>query len=191
MAAPHQTLVQHGFEQLEAGQWEEAIETFSAALVMSPHESRAHRGRGLASLQLRQWPAAAAAFECAKRSDPHDPDNWVDLGISLASDGKIYQALKVFEELLAREPSYVRGYMEFGVLYLRLGAIPKGRELLQQALTHHPTPTQRQMIESMIREQQRLDRKRFYRPDFEALYRARVAARPGLIQAILKAVKLK
>ena len=86
-------------------------------------------------------------------------------------DGNAYQAIDVFEALLSRQPHCARAQLELGLLYLRLGAIPKGRQHLQQALASRPTLEQRRLIESVLREQARLDRQRVYRPDFEALHR--------------------
>ncbi len=163
--------VERAFQYFEAGQYEEAVEQFSASLQAQPGDARAHRGRGLVYLQLQRWSLAAADFDSACHEDPTNLENWVELGISLSLDGKIYQALKVFETLLAREPRYVRGHLELGFLYLKLGAIPKGRQQLELALVCQPTPAQRQAIASVLREQARLDRKRLYRPDFEALHR--------------------
>ena len=122
---------------------------------------------------------AAADFRAARDLMPDDPDHWVDLAVSLAMDDQAYPAIEVFETLLARSPECVRGRVELGLLYLRLGAIPKGREHLQEALTHRPTPAQRQLIQAALREQDKLDRKRLYRPDFEALHRQHRERRPS------------
>ena len=63
-------------------------------------DARALRGRGLAYLQVKRWSLAAADFEAARQVAPDDPDNWVDLGVSLAGDNQIYPALEVFDTLL-------------------------------------------------------------------------------------------
>ena len=165
------TLVRQGYEQLAEGRFEEAAETFSAALSVDPQEPAALRGRGLGCVQLKQWPSAAADFAAARNLAPEDPENWVDLGICLAADGKVYPAIETFEALLAKRPAYVRGHIELGLLHVRLGAIPRGRQQLQQALACRPSIAERRFIEATLREQDRLDPKRYYRPDFEALRR--------------------
>ncbi len=172
--------MQHAYEQLTEGRFEEAVETFSASLVVGPREVPALRGRGLAYLQLQRWSLAAADFDAARQLAPDDSDNWVDFGVSLAMDHQMYPAIEVFETLLSRQPDCVRGHLELGLLHLRLGAIPKGRQQLQQALACRPTREQRALVESTLREQARLDRKRFYRPDFEALRQQR-QSRPSLL----------
>ncbi len=134
------------------------------------------RGRGLAYAEQQQWPAAAAQFRQARDLAPEQPENWVDLGVSLAMDNQAYPAMEVFETLLTRQPSYIRGHLELGLLYLRLGAIPKGCQQLEKALSCRPTPEQRQFIQAALREQAKLDRKRWYRPDFEALRKQKKAS---------------
>ena len=165
-----ETLISQGYEQLAEGRFEEAVETFSAALSVGPQEPKALRGRGLARVQLKQWPSAVVDFSAARNLAPEDPENWVDLGICLAADGQMYPAIETFEALLARQPQYVRGHIELGLLHVRLGAIPRGRRQLQQALACRPSVAERRFIEAVLREQDRLDRKRYYRPDFEALH---------------------
>ena len=170
-----QTLMKQAYDQLTEGRFEEAVETFSASIAMGSQEAQALRGRGLAYLQLKRWSLATADFTAARDLAPEDPNHWVELAISLARDDKAYEAIDVFEELLHQQPQCARAHLELGLLHIRLGAIPKGREQLQQALTCRPTLEQRRRIESMLHEQALLDRKRFYRPDFEALHRQRQA----------------
>ena len=124
--------------------------------------------------QLQKAALAAADFQAARDLDPSDGDNWVDLAISLALDHRVYPALEVLETLLAQQPDFVRGRIEVGLLYLRVGAIPKGRQELQRALESRPSVAQRQQIQSVLREEDRLDKKRLYRPDFETLHQQQV-----------------
>ena len=183
--------MQQGFEQLKAGAFEDAIDSFTACLAIQPRQSDgaergqpdaalARRGRGMAFQQLQRWAEAAEDFSAARDLAPQELDNWVDLGISLSGDKRFYPALEVFDTLLAQHPTYFRGHLEVGLLHVRLGAIPKGREHLQRALTCRPTSEQRRKVEALLGEQARMDHKRWYRPDFEALHRQeQVAAEHG------------
>ena len=163
-------LIRQAYEKLQSGRFEEAIDVFSASLMVDK-EARALRGRGLAHIQLKQWEAAEADLTSAKELDPGNADNWIDLGISLAAQHKVYPAIGVFEALLEREPTCVRAHIELGLLHIRLGAITKGKTQLQKALTCRPTLPERRLIESFLVEQEKLDRRRYYRPDFEAFHR--------------------
>ena len=164
-------LIKQGYEHLQEGASAEAQETFSAALAIEPKSPEGLRGLGIAFFQLKQWPSAADAFHKARDLAPEETDNWVDLGISLAMDSQTYPALEVFETLLAKYPVCIRGHIELGLLYLRLGAIPRGRQQLEKVLAHRPTLAQRQFVQSILHEQVKQDKKRAYRPDFEALRR--------------------
>ena len=164
------TLIEQAYGQLAEGRLEEAVETFSAAITLEPQEAAALRGRGVAQAHLKQWALAVKDFASARDVNPEQTDNWVDLGFCLGMDNQAYPAIEVFDTLLTKHPDCVRGHLELGRLHLRLGAIPKGREQLQQALACRPTLEQRRLIESILSEQDTLDKKRYYRPDFEALH---------------------
>ena len=157
------------------GRVEQAADTYSAVLAVEPRHAGALRGRGLASMQLKQWAQAAEDLRLARDVSPEEPDTWVELGMSLAMSDQVYPAIDVFEGLLAKWPAFVRGHLELGALYLRIGAIPKARQQFQRALASQPTMEQRRLIESVLRQQDKLDQKRFYRPDFDALHRAHQA----------------
>ncbi len=174
---------QQAYEQLQDGRFEEAVETFSAALSLCPQEAQALRGRGWAYGELNRWTLAEADFRQAKDAAPENSDYVVDWANSLGMDNQVYRALEVFEELLARQPDCLRAHLELGRLHLRLGAIPKGRQCFQQALRCRPSGAQRQQIMAILQEQDRMDRKRYYRPDFEALNRQQQQQQPqgGLI----------
>ena len=176
--------MEQAYAQLQEGQFEAAVETFSASLALGPRTSQALRGRAQAYGRLRRWSLAAADFEAARDLDPNDTDAWADWGISLAHNQQIYPAIDAFDALLAKHPMCVRGHMELGKLYLQIGAIPKGCQQLQQALAYQPTLEQRHAIEALLHEQQKLDKKRAYRPDFEALHRAEQQTAPAWVRWI-------
>ena len=163
-------LIKQGYGQLQEGASAEAQELFSAALAIEPKSPEALRGLGIAFFQLKQWPSATDAFRKARDLAPEETDNWVDLGVSLAMDTQTYPAMEVFETLLAEYPACIRGHIELGLLYLRLGAIPKGRQQLEKVLAYRPTLAQRQFVQTVLHEQTKQDKKRAYRPDFEALH---------------------
>ena len=175
---------QQAYEQLREGRFEEAVETFSVALSLCPQEVEALRGRGWAYAELNRWTLAEADFRQAKEAVPENVDYGIDWANSLAMDNQVYRAIEVFEELLARQPDCLRAHLELGRLHFRLGAIPKGRQCLQHALRCRPSGAQRQRITATLQEQDRLDRKRYYRPDFEALNRQRQQQQGGIVHYV-------
>ena len=138
---------------------------------IEPDAAQAFRGRALALVQLKRWQAAAQDFSKARELDPDTLDNWVGLGLSLASEGQVYRAIAVFDDLLAKHPRYVRGHIQAGLLYYRICATAKGRRHLETALACRPSLEERRLIERILREQAALDQRRYYRPDFDALRR--------------------
>ena len=164
-----QAMMDQGFEQLQAGSFEDAIDAFTACLAVYPETAKAVLGRAIGRFQMKDWKAAEHDFRRASDLDPEEPESWVGLGMSLAMQSEIYPALEVLEKLLTRFPNFVRGYIQLGLLQIKIGAIPKGREYLQQALQHRPSLPERRLIETILKEQATLDQKRYYRPDFEAL----------------------
>ena len=168
--------VQDAQALLRTGAFEQAIEQFTACVTRDPANAAAYQGRALARFRLKQWPAAVEDFTTARQLDPHDRENGVGLGMSLAMDHRVYEGIAVLEELLAAHPDYARGHIQLGLLYYQLCATRKGREQLDRALACRPSLAERQLIERVLGEQQRLDRQRYYRPDFEALRTQRNAA---------------
>lgn len=162
-------MLQQASDHLKEGRFEDAVNTFTACLALDPHHDGALQGRGFARLQLKEWSSAQADFKAAKDLNPDDAEHWIGWGMSLALSNQIYPAIDAFEALLARQPRYVRGHVQLGLLYFKIGVIAKGREQLQKALTLRPTLDERRVIESTLSEQDKLDRRRYYRPDFEAL----------------------
>ena len=63
-----------GFQELEAGALEEALETFTNAASLAPGLGLAAYGRGMALRGLEEWDKALAAFRTAKTLAPWIPD---------------------------------------------------------------------------------------------------------------------
>ncbi len=164
-----ETLMIQANAQLNVGHFKEAIKSFSSCLAHNPNEMRALRGRARLNLQLKNWNLAMVDFEAAKELNPTDSENWLGLGMCLSMESKVYEAIKIFEELIARQPDYSQGYIQLALLYLKVGAISKAKEQLLKALDCPISLKERQVIESMLLEQGKLDKNRYYRPDFELL----------------------
>ena len=167
-----QAMTDKGFEQLQAGQFEDAIDAFTTCLAVYPESAKAVLGRAIARFQIKLWALAEQDFRRANELNAQEPEGRVGLGVSMAMQNKIYPALDVLEKLLKDFPDFVRGYIQLGLLQIKIGAISKGREYLKEALQHRPALPERQFIESTLKEQETLDAKRHYRPDFEALRKA-------------------
>ncbi len=167
--ASREALLAEAQAVLATGAFEQAIELFAACLAQAPQDASAYQGRAIAHFQLHQWALAVADFTRARDLNPADPENGVGVGMSLAMENQVYEAVDALEALLTEHPQYVRGHIQLGLLYFKLCAIAKGRRQLERALACRPTLAERRFIEQSLKEQQQLDQKRYYRPDFEAL----------------------
>lgn len=141
------------FEKLQAGAYEQAVNAFTACVALAPEEADAFRGRGTAHFETKNWRAAQADFQRAKELNPEDPENWIGLGLSLAMELQIYPAIDVMQALLDKRPDYLRGHLMIGLLHLRLGAIQKGKDYLQNALKLDPSLQEKQFIEAELNKQ--------------------------------------
>ncbi len=184
-------ILEKGFAQLKEGYFEDAIQTFTDCLNIEPTAAPAYRGRAISHFKIAHWVEAAADFKKAQELDPKDLDNQVGFAMSLAMNNKIYEAIDVFENLLKAHPQYVRGHVQLGQLYYRVGLIPKGHAQMEQALASRPSLEERRMIEGVLKEQKTLDKKRYYRPDFEALNKNNQSALKAWVEKIFKLVKGK
>jgi tetratricopeptide (TPR) repeat protein len=182
-------MLEQGFAQLKEERFEEAVETFSACHAIEDNDDRPLRGRGLALIQLKNAPFAEIDFRLARQINGDEPENWTGLALSLAMQNKIYEAFKIYEDLLEVKPNFVPGYMQLARLHFKLGAINKGRDVLNTALTHRPEPEQRRAIEAALKEQAVLDKGRYYRPDFERLSKESDAF--GFLRGFLSRFKKK
>lgn len=166
-----ETMIQQAYDQMKQGYFQDAIETFSACLVIEPNETKALRGRGWSHFRIKNWSSAVKDFSAAKEIDPKDPENRLGLGMSLAMMNEVYPAMDIFQNLISEKSDYGQAYIQLGLIYLKIGAISKGKENLKKALECRLSLEERRTIDSLLSEQEKLDKNRYYRPDFELLRR--------------------
>jgi len=143
-------MLDQAYSELQFGAYRQAIDTFSACLVVSPREADAFRGRGTAHFELKDWDSAKADFQKDREIKPEDPENWIGLGMSFAMDLKLHPAVEVMEASLEKHPAYLRGYLMLGLLLMRIGATQKGKACLQRALDLGPSGPERRLIETQL-----------------------------------------
>ena len=177
-------MIERAYALLKEGSYEDVLEAFSDCLLLEPAEARAYYGRGMANFQLKKWKEAVFDFRKALEFNPEDPETCVSLGMSLAMGDQIYESIETFETLLSKKPQYVRGYIQLAQLYYKLGVITKGHRQLDAALASRPSPDERRTIGELKKEQLTLDKKRHYRPDFEALRLENRANSSGFLKRI-------
>ncbi|MGH7271829.1 MAG: tetratricopeptide repeat protein [Polyangiaceae bacterium] len=176
---------------LQEGLWDDAVDAFSAWIAEEGASAEASYGRARALFQLKRWSEAVPDFRQARELAPENLDASVGLAMSLAITNEFYEAIDVFEELLAAHPDYTRAHLQLGLLYYRMGMIPKGHEQMELALKSRPTAAEREQILTAMAGQKALDKRRYYKPDFEALRKENAASDDGWIKRILRLFKKK
>ena len=158
MSLPFGDLLEKAESLLREGHLEEAIFAFTECIEEHAPDARVFYGRARCYFQLKNWPAALPDFSKSRQLAPDNLDSWVGEGVCLAMVNQVYEGIAIFEELLSKNPSYVRGRFQLGQLYYHLGVITKGHREMEKALTHRPTLGERRMIEQALKEQKTLDK---------------------------------
>ena len=109
------------------------------------------------------------AIENLKRAievDSQSIEAHLDLGIALAIDAQVYQAIDVFEATLALSPKDFIVNFKLAELYFRLGVPEKGHKYLQTAMEACSTVPERQLLRTLKSQEAEREKRRIYRPTF-------------------------
>jgi Tfp pilus assembly protein PilF len=87
----------------------------------------------------------------------------------LLANAQVYEAIRELETLIQERPDHFQAYVHLGFIHFKLAAIAKGRECMQKALALAPSEEDKNKILLILKEQDKLDKGRYYRPDFDAL----------------------
>jgi len=121
---------------LEAGQRDEAIAHFEAALRLKPDFSEAHGGLGNAFERIPgRLPDAIAEYRTAVRLEPSNIRAHNNLGNALAMDGRLTEAIAELESVVRLEPDSAEAHSNLGnALRLSPGGLPRAIAEYQAAL---------------------------------------------------------
>ncbi len=109
------------------------------------------------------------AIENLKRAievDSQSIEAHLDLGIALAIDTQVYQAIDVFEAALALSPNDFMVNFKLAELYLRLSVPEKGRQYLRTAMEACSNAEERQLVRALMSQEADREKRRIYRPTF-------------------------
>ncbi|MDP7640254.1 MAG: tetratricopeptide repeat protein [Candidatus Hydrogenedentes bacterium] len=117
-----------GFEAYEAGNWAEAIESFSRALDSAPENktirrnlSNAYQALGREYAKAKNIPAALAQLNQAIGVDPANPQPYIQSGAYYLQEGLVPEAISRLEEALQLTPKDVDTHFLLGEGYYRDG----------------------------------------------------------------------
>jgi tetratricopeptide (TPR) repeat protein len=112
-----------------------AIEEYRKSIEEEP-SAAAWVGVGNAAMALRDWDAAARAFAQALVLDPYDPRPYCGLGIGLARQRNVRQAISSHKQAIALEPSLGVPYALLGLAYELEANVQDAREAYRYCALH-------------------------------------------------------
>ncbi len=121
---------------LQSGSFAEALTAFEVALQLRPADVSATYGSAIALRALDRVPEARAKLGALLETDPRHADAWLLLGEMAAAEASAFEtaliAAEFYREGLRYRPGEPRGSVALSRLYLQLGLIDSGRELLAE-----------------------------------------------------------
>ena len=118
----------------EAGQFNDAMTQYAAAIRLDPVNTEGYYNAGNALKQLGRFPEAIAYYERALQAKPKMPDAQTALGMALQQTGRTDEAIAHFEEALRIDPNYAVAHNLLGVELAKAGHLPEAIAHLEQAL---------------------------------------------------------
>jgi len=110
------------------------------------------------------------AIDCFRRAietSAGAPQGYLHLGIALARNAEVYEAIDAFEAGLARAPDDFMLNLTLADLYFRLSVSDKGRRHLRLARDCSSTPRERQLVQALFNQEAEREKRRIDRPTFE------------------------
>lgn len=135
----------YGKALMEEGQYEEAIEHFTEALLIDPQYLQA-RGNlaiafnelGVALQKQNKVDQAIEKWEQAIQFNPEHSGAYFNIGLALAVKGRHEQAIKYFKQALQLKPDWHEPYNDLGLAYAQLGREDLAVENYNKALQLKP-----------------------------------------------------
>jgi tetratricopeptide (TPR) repeat protein len=176
-------VVEEARAHLDAGDFERALETASAALAERPGDPALLRLAGKASVELDR-DEATGLLEQAAAADPENGEAWLDLGEALVAEGRFAEAGEPLRRAADLRPDDVAALVHLGHVELAAGRPDAAAERFQQAVDRAPenVGALRALVE-IWRRQGRFE-------DALTVAEAASASRPGDVVAALEVADL-
>lgn len=122
--------------------------------------------RGKEALDRGQLSEGIENLRHAVEADPDSIEAYLYLGIALAVDAQIYEAIDAFEAALALSPTDFMVNLKLADLYFRLSVPEKGRKYLRTAIEASSTPQERELVRALMSQEAEREKRRIDRPSF-------------------------
>ncbi|MCU0222543.1 MAG: tetratricopeptide repeat protein [Acidobacteria bacterium] len=126
------------FAEIEARQFERAVDSCRQALALDPRRDDALINSGAALLELGRFPEALAAYQGAVIRRPASPEALTGLGLAQIALGSTAEAIASYRAAIAADPGYAEAHNCLGVAYARSGQLALAVESLQRAVREAP-----------------------------------------------------
>jgi tetratricopeptide (TPR) repeat protein len=133
-----QAYSQDGLSLFQRGRYQDARESFQAALVLRPNDAGLLYDLGQCCDRVDDTANAEHFYQqCLERAPDHAPCHHA-LAALLVRQGRRPEAVRLIEGWLARQPRLAAAYAEDGWLLHQGGDLPAAQARLQQALQFDP-----------------------------------------------------
>ncbi len=93
-----------GFQQYEAGRYEQAETIFTALVTLEPHQSYYHTALGACAMAMENLEKAEAEFTKAISLNPKEVPPYVNRGEIFMRNGQLAMAVKDFQQAIRLDP---------------------------------------------------------------------------------------
>ena len=122
--------------------------------------------RGKEALDRGQLSEAIESLRRAIEADCRSTEAHLYLGIALAVDAQVYEAIDAFEAALALSPTDFMVNLKLADLYFRLSVPEKGRKHLRTAREAISNPQERELVRALMSQEAEREKRRIDRPTF-------------------------
>jgi tetratricopeptide (TPR) repeat protein len=133
-----QTVIDRTNDLLKVGNFGQAMDVISRAMVNHPENSSLHRIRAILHQKTGQSSSAMTDYTQAVRLDPKNAQLQDEVGFYLFSVGEIAAAQKHIEQAVEIDPQFVAAWNHLGLIQITSGELTKARKTLSKAIKIKP-----------------------------------------------------
>lgn len=130
---PAQTHFIAGGRYYGEGEFQKAVEEYTAILELEPRNTEAYGNRGLAYAQLGEIALAIEDFSRLIEIDPEDAKAYYNRGIRYAQLEDFDRAIADYDRCIELAPAYAVAYFARGLVYQELGRNQEASRDIQKA----------------------------------------------------------
>lgn len=117
----YEGLIQKGYDFYQKGQYNEAIDFYSKAIILKPDDAVTMLKIGNIHNLLGNTEKATLFYEHATESNQEYADAWFNLGLTYAHAKRHKDCIKCFEKVIKLTPNYPYSYYALGLAYEAMG----------------------------------------------------------------------